>query len=355
MFGLALWALTRPARPVAVAAPATQAPATRRTLAPGEEAVAWIDGEPIPLVALVQRRAADRAMVALLGPAAMDDGASLDRMINEVLLLNAAQSAGFAVSSDVVAAERVALLDAHDKSQAELASALEAEGLSLEAFDAYLRNLLTARDFSAAEAQARGISPDAYILELRQAHDVQVAAGALAAATTALPPTVTPEPVPSTATPPPPTSTPLPNLPDEPRGVGVGQRAPDFTLSTVSDETLNFDALRGQPVVLSFWVTWCGHCRTQTPVLREAHAAHGATVQFVGINVRETASTARNYITSQEITYPIALDAEGAVAQQYKVSGLPTTYFIDAEGRVVARRVGQLNSQSLAQYLSMLE
>ena len=359
LMGLTWWFLNRPARPVAVSTPPPQRPTTQRSLPPGEEAVAWINGEPIPPVALAQRQAVDRAMAALFSAPVMEDAASLDRLVNEVLLLQAARDAGFAVAPEAVAAERAALLAAHGKSVAELEAALEAEGLPLDAFDAYLLNLLTARDFSAAAAQARGIPPDAYILELRESHDVQVVAGALAqvAATPAILPTATPEPALPTATtePLPPTSTPPPAPPDEPRGVSAGQIAPDFALPTLTGEQITLDALRGQPAILSFWVTWCGHCRAQTPVLREAHAEHSAAVQFVGINVRETAEVAETYVADQGIGYPNALDADGAVAQRYQVSGLPTTYFLDAEGRVVARHVGQLTPQSLAQYLSTLK
>jgi len=70
--------------------------------------------------------------------------------------------------------------------------------------------------------------------------------------------------------------------------------------------------------------------------------------------VRETADVVQPYVAQQGILYPVALDADGRTAQQYQVSGYPTTYFLDAEGRVVARHVGQLNAQALEQYLALL-
>jgi len=125
--------------------------------------------------------------------------------------------------------------------------------------------------------------------------------------------------------------------------------------SITAPAALDLDALRGQPVVLSFWVTWCGHCRAQTPLLVDAHARESATgVQFVGVNVRETADLVQPYVDQQGILYPVVLDADGRTAQQYQISGYPTTYFLDAEGRVVARHVGQLNAQALEQYLALL-
>jgi cytochrome c biogenesis protein CcmG/thiol:disulfide interchange protein DsbE len=251
-----------------------------------------------------------------------------------------------------------------------LEAALQAEGFSLAAFDTYLANLIAARDFSMAQAQARGITQEAYILELRQANDVRFATGDVAALSEAVAPamsrvsTVTsetlPTDVPPTPTAVPPTPTDVPPAPTDvvPRGTEVGQRAPDFALPLLGSDplvALDLDALLGQPVVLSFWVTWCSHCRAQTPLLVDAYTRESAAgVQFVGVNVRETADEVQRYVNAQAIPYPVVLDTEGQTAQRYQVSGYPTTYFLDAEGRVAARYIGQLNAQVLEQYLALV-
>ncbi len=349
-----LWAFNRPGRTMPIATPAT--PVTR-TAQPGtlaaEDVVAWINRNPVPLAALTQRQNVDRAFNALLGLPTVDEATSLDRLLNEALVLQAAQAAGFTVAPEVALAERNALLTAYGKSEAELSTALQAEGLPLTAFDAYFAQLLTARDFVTAQAAAQGITPEAYILGLRQTNDVQIATREVATPPTA---TLLPEaatPLPSTPAPIA-TPTPLPT-PDEPRGVANGQHAPNFTLATLDGTPLTLDTLRGKPVVLSFWVTWCGHCRAQMPLLLDAHARYGTDVHFVGINVRETQDTAQSYVTGQGIAYPIVLDADGAIAQLYQISGFPTTYFLNAEGRVVARQIGQLNPQVLEQYLDLAQ
>lgn len=379
MGGLGLWLLNRPVRPLAsgaaqaVATPVRQAalPTAAEPAIP-QDAVAWINGNPLPLEALRQRQAIDRALNALFNIPAADEGTAVVRLVNEVLLLSAAESAGFSVAPEAVPAEREALLAVYDKSTADLEAALQAEGFPLAAFDAYLANLITARDFSTAQAQARGITPEAFILELRQANDVRLTANSaitLPDAVTSTPPpspTATPEatalptPVPPTSTDVPPTTTAVSSTPadDTPRGTGVGQHAPGFALPLLNSDppiALDLDALRGQPVVLSFWVTWCSHCRAQTPLLVEAYARESAAgVQFIGVNVRETADLVQPYVDKQGILYPVVLDADGRTAQQYQVSGYPTTYFLDAEGRVAARHVGQLNAQTLEQYLALL-
>jgi hypothetical protein len=73
----------------------------------------------------------------------------------------------------------------------------------------------------------------------------------------------------------------------------------------------------------------------------------------VGVNVRETRDTVQGYVTEQGVAYPITLDTDGAIAQLFKVSGFPTTVFLNAEGRVVARQIGELTSQVLEQYLNL--
>lgn len=358
--GLSLWLLNRPARPLPaqISPPQATSVLARGNVSSSTEtpsvadAVAWINGTPLPAGALAQRQAIDRALNALLNIPATDETTALDRLVNEALLLSAAESAGSGVTPESVAAEREALLAAYGKSTADLEAALQAEGLSLAAFDAYFTNLIVARDFSAAQAQARGITAEAFILELRQTNDVRLIADVV----TTLP-DETPQ---SVSTPVDPTPTAVPPTPtdDAPRGTGVGQSAPAFVLPVLGSDppaTLDLDALRGQPVVLSFWVTWCSHCRAQTPLLVDAHARYADEgIQFVGVSVRETADVVQPYVAQQGILYPVALDADGRTAQQYQVSGYPTTYFLDAEGRVVARHVGQLNAQALEQYLALL-
>jgi peroxiredoxin len=77
-------------------------------------------------------------------------------------------------------------------------------------------------------------------------------------------------------------------------------------------------------------------------------------VQFVGINVRENSDPVDTYVTQHGITYPILLDVDGAVAAEYAIQGFPTTYFLDANLRIVARQVGALTSEQLDAYLRAL-
>ncbi len=345
---LTLWTLSRPTGP----APSPSTPAPSSEAEPSsDEAFAWIAGEAVPLALLHERQAVDRAVGDLLGAPVNDEATAAERLVNELLVLRAANEANFQIGPQAVDAELEALLTARGKSLEDLEAALLAEGLTLETFRAYFTRLITVRDFSALQAEAEGLTVDAYVLRLRQEADVRLAEDLAAAdppPSAAAPASPTPEVTLS-----PPTVTPTP----APRGTARGELAPDFKLSLLGPEPLylTLDELRGQPVVLSFWVSWCGHCRAQTPFLREAYATYGPEgVRFVGVNVREAEDVVQQYVTQQEIDYDITLDTDGTVAQLYGVSGFPTTYFIDAQGQVVDRHVGSLDAQILDHYLGLM-
>jgi thiol-disulfide isomerase/thioredoxin len=345
---LTLWTLSRPTGP----APSPSAPPLSSEAEPSSgETFAWIEGEAVPRALLHERLALDQALSDLLDTPATDEATAAERLVNELLLLRAAAEADFQIGPQTGDAELEALLAAQGKTLEDLEAALLAEGLTLEAFRTYFARLITVRDFSALQAEAEGVTVDAYVLRLRQEADVRLAEELAAAdppPSAAAPASPTPEATLST-----PTLTPTP----APRGTAQGELAPDFKLSLLGPEPLylTLDELRGQPVVLSFWVSWCGHCRAQTPFLREAHATYGPEgVRFVGVNVREAEDVVQQYVTQQEIDYDIVLDTDGTVAQLYGISGFPTTYFIDAQGQVVDRHVGSLDAQILDHYLGLM-
>ncbi len=139
-------------------------------------------------------------------------------------------------------------------------------------------------------------------------------------------------------------------------GLAPGNLAPTFTLPLLSSAqpAANLADWRGQPVVLSFWSTWCPYCRKQTPVLVDGAKSATAAIQFIGINVKEAATTVEPYVAEAQIPYPVLLDSAGVVAAHYLVRGYPTTYFLDGNGYVVAKHVGALDGAQLASYLSQL-
>jgi cytochrome c biogenesis protein CcmG, thiol:disulfide interchange protein DsbE len=135
----------------------------------------------------------------------------------------------------------------------------------------------------------------------------------------------------------------------------VGYPAPNFTLKTLSGETLTLADLRGTPVVLNFWATWCDPCRRELPALQATAASYGEQVVILGIDEGEAASTVAEFIPQFGLTYPILLDEEFTVGDLYNVRGMPTTFFIDGEGVIRHLWIGEMNRITLAEGIAAID
>lgn len=135
----------------------------------------------------------------------------------------------------------------------------------------------------------------------------------------------------------------------------VGAQAPDFVLWDLQGNEVSLNRLRGHPVVLNFWATWCPPCREEMPELAAAYEAYkDRGVLFVGINFLEDADRVKPYVEWMEIPFPVALDVTGEVVTRYQVRALPSTFFLDQEGTIVRRHTGPLTRALLDQYLAEL-
>ncbi|MGQ9567934.1 MAG: TlpA family protein disulfide reductase [Anaerolineae bacterium] len=169
--------------------------------------------------------------------------------------------------------------------------------------------------------------------------------------------TATPRPlgtrvVPHTPTPSDPTPTPT-----RARRVApvVGAQAPDFVLWDLKGNEVSLNRLRGHPVVLNFWATWCPPCREEMPELAAAYEAYkDRGVFFVGINFLEDADRVKVYVETMEVPFPVVLDLQGEVVYAYQVRALPSTFFIDRDGAIVRRYVGPMTRGLLDQFLAEL-
>ena len=133
--------------------------------------------------------------------------------------------------------------------------------------------------------------------------------------------------------------------------------APDFTVTDADGRSVKLSDFAGKPVVLNFWASWCGPCKSEMPAFEAAYLEQGAEVQFVMVNLTgnsETVETASSFIAGAGYTFPVFFDTAGEGAAAYRVSSIPATYFIDSDGNIVASHVGAMNSATLENYLAKI-
>ncbi len=138
-------------------------------------------------------------------------------------------------------------------------------------------------------------------------------------------------------------------------GATVGATAPDFQLADLDGNPVRLADLRGQPVVVNFWASWCGPCVEEFPLLRDAAAAHAHDgLAVVGIVYQDRSEAARDFMARHGGTWPTAMDPGGRVASAYGILGPPETFFIGRDGTIVARHIGQFSAASLDEKLTAI-
>ena len=134
--------------------------------------------------------------------------------------------------------------------------------------------------------------------------------------------------------------------------------APDFTVTDADGSEVHLSDFEGKPVVLNFWASWCGPCQSEMPDFEEAYAKYGEEIHFVMVNAtdgsRETVEDAKDFIAQSGYTFPVYYDTSYDASTTYGITGLPTTFFIDAEGYVVAYGVSALDAETLEKGIGMI-
>ena len=135
----------------------------------------------------------------------------------------------------------------------------------------------------------------------------------------------------------------------------VQKPAPEFTLPLLNGGRLEMARLRGQPVVINFWASWCPPCRLEAGLLERAWRSYkDQGVMFVGVDIQDTEAEGLAYVEEFDITYPNGLDAEGTITVDYGVIGLPVTFFVNRDGTVERRWVGAIDEARLVTWLDEL-
>lgn len=128
-------------------------------------------------------------------------------------------------------------------------------------------------------------------------------------------------------------------------------KAPDFTVYDGEGNEVRLSDYQGKPVIINFWASWCGPCKSEMPEFQAAYEEYGQEIEFLMVNLtdgyRETQEKAEEYLEEQGYTFPVYFDTDSDAAITYGVMGIPTTYFIDAEGNAVAAAASALDGETL--------
>ncbi|HEX6309792.1 MAG TPA: TlpA disulfide reductase family protein [Longimicrobiales bacterium] len=130
------------------------------------------------------------------------------------------------------------------------------------------------------------------------------------------------------------------------RPLASGDAAPVFAAPTLAGDTLSLEALRGTPVLLNVWATWCPPCREEMPGLQQLHeryAGRGLRVIGVSVDSRGAEAAIDRFLREGGYSFMILHDAADAVSREFRTIGVPETFLIDADGRIVRRWIGRFD------------
>ncbi len=180
-----------------------------------------------------------------------------------------------------------------------------------------------------------------------------------AAPTETLAPTETPE---ETQTPSGPTATltptPTPGESSQDGEEEIDYSAPDFTVFDAEGKEHKLSDFEGKPVILNFWASWCGPCKSEMPDFEEVYLEYQDKIHFLMVNLtdgyQETIESAQNLILERGYTFPVYFDTKLEAANAYYVYSIPQTYFIDGDGNLVAYAQSAISKEILYQGIGMI-
>ena len=135
----------------------------------------------------------------------------------------------------------------------------------------------------------------------------------------------------------------------------VKELAPDFTLASLDGGSLRYGEIKGKPILINFFASWCLPCREEMPAIeRIAREYKAKGVVFLGVAVDDTEAKMREFLTRFDVSFPVGLDSGATIQKSFGVYGIPTTYFIDRQGVINYFHAGAVTEELLRHELDKL-
>jgi len=139
-------------------------------------------------------------------------------------------------------------------------------------------------------------------------------------------------------------------------GPELDKPAPDFQFQSPEGQATSLGNLRGEPVILNFWATWCGPCVHEMPYLQQVYEEwSGKGLVLLAINIDATSSKVTEFLQGHSLFLPVLLDTKQDIARRYNIQYIPTTFFIDKDGIIQVVKVGAFpNKEAIETDLSKI-
>ncbi|QWC22366.1 redoxin domain-containing protein [Bacillus haikouensis] len=143
-------------------------------------------------------------------------------------------------------------------------------------------------------------------------------------------------------------------------GLSKGASAPDFELTTLNGEKVKLSDYKGKKVILNFWATWCPPCKAEMPHMQKYYEknAEKENVEILAVNLTsmdDGRDKVQEFADGYELTFPIPLDVDGAIGEEYRAFTIPTTYMVDTKGLIQHKIVGPMNEDMMAEMVSGMD